>query len=259
MLGLLASGLVCLSALPLTSGARITVSETGDVLVGPPKIIDGDTLVIANEKIRLFGVDAPETKQSCQDSKGHPYDCGVAATEALREKVGTGSLQCQVKAKDLYSRNVSSCSLPGTGDIGDWLVKNGHAVAYRQYSQEYVKDEDEAKSAHRGIWQGNFEIPADWRKDNKGHKAATTTTVASKTDSSKSPLAELTSAVKKEDVASSQPGCSIKGNISGKGDRIYHVPGGRYYNSVKIEESKGERFFCSEKDAEKEGFRKSRE
>lgn len=73
------------------------------------------------------------------------------------------------------------------------------------------------------------------------------------------PLAEIPGALAKLDVDPFQQGCSIKGNISGKGERIYHVPGGRYYNSVKIESFKGERFFCSESDAEKEGFRKSRE
>lgn len=221
--------------------------------MGPPRVIDGDTLVVANERIRLFGLDAPESKQSCQDSKGQPYDCGVVAAEALRKKIGSGSLQCQVKAKDLYSRNVSSCSLPGTGDIGDWLVKNGHAVAYRQYSKEYTQDEEEAKNAHRGIWQGKFEIPAEWRKENKGNK---TNTGGSKSQGSS---ADIPKPSKKADVASAENGCSIKGNISGKGERIYHVPGGRYYDAVKIEQFKGEKFFCSEKEAEQDGFRKSRE
>lgn len=56
---------------------------------------------------------------------------GQNAAEALRKKIGSSSVQCKVRAKDLYGRNVSSCSLPGTGDIGDWLVSNGYAVAYR--------------------------------------------------------------------------------------------------------------------------------
>jgi endonuclease YncB( thermonuclease family) len=55
----------------------------------------------------------------------------MVATEALKTKIGSASIQCQVRTKDIYSRNVSSCSLPGTGDLGDWMVKNGYAVAYR--------------------------------------------------------------------------------------------------------------------------------
>jgi micrococcal nuclease len=73
------------------------------------------------------------------------------------------------------------------------------------------------------------------------------------------PLADIPGALARMAMAPFLQGCSIKGNISGKGERIYHVPGGRYYEAVKIDTDKGERFFCSEKDAEKEGFRKSRE
>ena len=65
---------------------------------------------------------------SCPESQSF---AGEVATDALKKRIGSSSVSCQVKAKDLYQRNVSSCSLQGTGDIGDWMVQNGHAVAYR--------------------------------------------------------------------------------------------------------------------------------
>ena len=71
------------------------------------------------------------SKTLLQDCNSQDALAGQTATDALKAVIGDSSIQCQVRAIDLYGRNVSACTLPGTGDISDWLVKNGHAVAYR--------------------------------------------------------------------------------------------------------------------------------
>ena len=73
------------------------------------------------------------------------------------------------------------------------------------------------------------------------------------------PFAGLPEALARKSVALAPPGRKIKGNISARGERIFHIPGGRYYDSVKIEPSKGENFYCTESDAMNDGFRRSKE
>jgi hypothetical protein len=100
------------------------------LLQGPARVVDGDTLYIGSEKVRLFGLDAPESKQQCTDSGGRPYACGQVSAQALEARIQSRPVTCAVKNKDQYGRNVAACSL-GSEDIGAWMVKNGHAVAYK--------------------------------------------------------------------------------------------------------------------------------
>ncbi|KAK9916314.1 hypothetical protein WJX75_001171 [Coccomyxa subellipsoidea] len=129
----------------------------GDVLRGPARIVDGDTLEIAGERVRLLGIDAPEKAQICQDAEGQGYQCGLAIKDELTRQVGSSPIQCKAEARDMYGRNVSKCTAPGTGDLGTWLVSNGYAVAYRQYSKEYIALEESAHAAQKGIWAGSFQ------------------------------------------------------------------------------------------------------
>lgn len=134
-------------------------------ITGEPRIIDGDTIEVARQHIRLYGIDAPEWKQTC-DLEGRPWPCGVAATDALRRFVGDKPVTCREKDVDRYARIIAVCYLGGPGgpDIGAWMVREGWAMAYRHYSLDYVADEDAAKAAHTGIWQGSFEPPWEWRQ-----------------------------------------------------------------------------------------------
>jgi endonuclease YncB( thermonuclease family) len=117
----MASALVVLLHSPDASAA---------VLQGPARVVDGDTIVISNEKIRIYGVDAPESKQQCTDRAGRPYACGLTSASALTAKLEGKAVECSVKNKDQYGRNVAACRV-GSEDIGAWLVQNGHAVAYK--------------------------------------------------------------------------------------------------------------------------------
>ncbi len=133
-------------------------------LSGPPRIVDGDTIWIGETKIRLHGIDAPETKQECQQADGFPYLCGEASTEALRVLVGSGTVRCEGDAYDRYKRLIAVC-YSGTVNLNAELVRQGWALAYRRYSKDYVSAEKEAQDAKRGIWAGDFEPPWEWRSE----------------------------------------------------------------------------------------------
>jgi endonuclease YncB( thermonuclease family) len=145
----------------LTYNTKILAKE----IRGFAKITDGDTIKINNNKIRLHGIDTPETKQICsRNSK--KYNCGKEATDALTYKINKNHVVCIVQDRlDKYKRYIGVCFIEEV-NLNKWMVKNGYAVAYRRYSRDYVKDEDYAKKNKLGLWSGNFIYPEKWRKLN---------------------------------------------------------------------------------------------
>ena len=143
------------------------------IFEGIPRIIDGDSLEINNNKIRLFGIDAPERKQICKKpyliisflNFQRNYECGLMATNELKKFINNRIIKCISESKDRYNRYLSTCYLKNK-DINSWLVKNGYAIAYRRYSKKYVLEEQYAEKNKLGIWQGTFQNPEEWRKKN---------------------------------------------------------------------------------------------
>ena len=196
------------------------------------RIIDADTIVINGEKIRLGGIDAPERSQTCENQDAVVYGCGGQATQALRNLIAVmpdERIECDYTDKDKYGRFIGECRI-GNININSWLVENGWALAYRQYSKKYVQHEQIAKRNKAGMWSGKFVEPWKWRKGQRLNVETIT---------------------RNDD-------CSIKGNISSSGEKIYHVQGGQYYSRTKISPQKGEKWFCSEKEAINNGWRKSK-
>ncbi|MFN8734098.1 MAG: thermonuclease family protein [Hyphomonadaceae bacterium] len=138
-------------------------------LQGRASVIDGDTLEVQGTRIRLFGIDAPESAQTCFDQSDRTYRCGQRAAFALADKVGARPVSCQPTGKDRYDRIVARCSVAGE-DRQAWRVRNGHAWAVRRYSKAYRPYEAEAKAAKAGMWAGSFEAPWDWRRDHPRQK-----------------------------------------------------------------------------------------
>ncbi len=149
------------SVLTLLGGAVPACAK--EPLIGRASVIDGDTIEIHGQRIRLEGIDAPESRQTCKDAMGKPWRCGKAAAFALADKIGTATVTCQPHGKDRYKRVLAVCTLSGL-DLNGWMVRNGWSVAYRKYSVAYVADEDEARLAGANIWSGTFDMPWDWRK-----------------------------------------------------------------------------------------------
>ena len=127
------------------------------------KIIDGDTIILNSEKIRLYGIDTPEIKQTCTDNYGHTYSCGIRAKLELEKIIGSRKISCIKKTKDRYKRSISICYVD-ENDINSLMVRNGWALAYRKYSKKYVKDEAIAKLNDAGMWSGKFIAPWKWRR-----------------------------------------------------------------------------------------------
>jgi endonuclease YncB( thermonuclease family) len=147
----------------ILSVGRAFAKYSGEPIVGRASVIDGDTLEVQGERIRMFGIDAPEAAQTCLDQSGKTYRCGREAAFALSDKVGARPISCQPTGKDRYGRVVARCSLAGE-DLQAWLVRNGHALAFLRYSKAYQPYEAQAKVAKAGMWIGSFEAPWDWRR-----------------------------------------------------------------------------------------------
>ena len=145
-------------------------------IIGIPRIVDGDTVHIKEYKIRLEGIDAPERRQKCKKEKFKissiigftfykDYNCGEVSRENLKKKVDRSKIKCISSSKDRYKRYLAVCFKEKI-NLNRWMVRNGHAVAYRRYSKEYILDEDFAKENKLGLWQGKFLYPEKWRKLN---------------------------------------------------------------------------------------------
>ncbi len=161
---------------------------------------------------------------------GRGWAPGVAVKAAARElkKLVAGSnVVCHVEGHDKYGRVLGLCSA-GDRDINATMVRTGHAWAFVKYSTRFTAEEAEARNAKAGIWSGKAEPAWEFRA-HKWDAAAAASTEA-------------------------PAGCAIKGNVS-ESVRIYHMPWSPWYQKVKIETGKGERWFCSEAEAAAAGFR----
>lgn len=127
------------------------------------KVISGDTLVISGHYFRLFGIDAPESNQTCADGNGRPYHCGQQAAAWLKSWLQDNELECRVMQRDANGNMVGVCSL-GAYDIGAALVNAGWAVVYSKHTDIYTPYQAQAQRNNRGLWQGEFYMPWDWRK-----------------------------------------------------------------------------------------------
>lgn len=126
-------------------------------LAGVATVIDGDTLDVGGERIRLRGIDTFERGQACRRA-GVSYDCGAQARTAIANLVAGRRLSCAGRTFDRYGRLVAACTV-GDTDIGAAMVEAGWAVAYGDYRAE----ERRARDGKRGAWAGNFDAPGDWR------------------------------------------------------------------------------------------------
>lgn len=156
--------------LVLTVALSVALTTAGVVaeISGRASVVDGDTISVegTRERIRLYGIDTPESKQTCDDAGGKRYLCGSWAAEHLASLIGrNGRVQCSEQDRDRYGRIVAECSTPAGLVINAEMVRAGWAVEYKKYSGgRYGDEEAEAKTAKRGLWAGTFVEPAAWRR-----------------------------------------------------------------------------------------------
>jgi endonuclease YncB( thermonuclease family) len=210
--------------------SRIDASQAG--IGDRAKVVDGDTIVVNATRIRLEGIDAPETGQTCgrqPSCRRHAsgmcdWPCGTEATAALAGLIEGKVVHCEVRGTDRYGRTLAVCFL-GQEDVNAWMVRRGHARAFVRYSTRYVAEEGQARAQRLGIWQGEA-IPA-WEYRARRWAAA-----------------EL----------QAPQGCAIKGNVTARG-KIYHMPWSPWYAQIDMDAGNGRRWFCTEAEALAAGWR----
>jgi endonuclease YncB( thermonuclease family) len=216
------------------NGAEQRSPEPRPALVsGIARVVDGDTLDLAGRRVRLEGIDAPETGQKCPGRYVGgllgSWRCGQAATAALARLVDGRRVSCESHEIDRYDRLIATCFVGGL-DINAEMVRTGHAWAFVKYSRTYT-GEEAARRSKIGIWASRQPPQPAWQYRTRRWASA-------------------------EQAA--PEGCAIKGNISRRGGRIYHTPWSPWYAKVRIDASKGERWFCDEAQALEAGWRAAR-
>jgi endonuclease YncB( thermonuclease family) len=200
-------------------------SVVADV-TGRVRVIDGDTFDVAGVRVRVHGIDAPESKQTCETEQGAVWACGAWVTSRVAVLYDGKRATCRSVDRDRYDRVVARCEVAGR-DVGQHLVSQGLAFAYRKYSMAYDLDEKGAAINDRGLHASRVQKPAQYR------------------------------ATRAKGRIPPSRDCAIKGNIT-KNGRIYHVAGQRDYERTGINPAKGERWFCSQDEARRAGWRRAR-
>lgn len=191
---------------------------------GKVRVVDGDTIAIGETTYRLHGIDAPEAGQTCKDPRGRHWSCGKSSIAALEQLIGQNAVVCDHRGTDDYGRVIALCTISGE-DIGARMVVEGYAWAFVRYSDDYKPLEEMARKNGTGVFAADTQTPWDYRAERWEVSAQT-----------------------------APDGCPIKGNISNSG-HIYHAPWSPWYEKTAVNVTKGERWFCSEGEALRAGWR----
>lgn len=139
-------------------------------VVGQASVIDGDTIDIHARRVRLFGIDAPESRQLCREASGKSYRCGALAANELAGFIARRPVSCKPVNRDRYGRMIAVCTVGGI-DLADWLVRRGLALDWPKYGGgRYAAAQKEARQGLKGVWKGRFEPPWEWRRRDTGRR-----------------------------------------------------------------------------------------
>lgn len=153
--------LALLGLVALGSAWLASLSEVG--LAGKPRFVDGDSLFLQGQEIRLLGIDAPEIRQECRSADGaQAIACGRQALAFVRGFSESGELVCTGWEYDKYDRLLAICKQDDV-ELNRELVMNGWAVSFGAYEAE----EAVARREQRGMWAGSFQPPSQWRNENR--------------------------------------------------------------------------------------------
>lgn len=226
---------------------------------GRVRVVDGDTIRVGGTTVRLHAIDAPEADQMCGDAQSPAWGCGAWVTAQLRARFEGKRARCEARDTDRYGRIVAKCAVEGH-DMGEVIVSEGWAFAYRRYGMDYDLTEKRAAVAGRGLHGTGVMSPAAFRAARREAQMRVDARDATGARTVRVPQATDTAPDWKRSLLPNalNPDCQIKGNVSRSGARIYHVPGQRHYEDTRISRRKGERWFCSEAEARAAGWRKAR-
>lgn len=224
--GLALAGVLAVPLYLMTSPGQ-SLERPAQRVTGQVKVIDGDTIDVSGVRVRLEGIDAPELAQTCPHWLYGRWHAGRRAAAALMRMTAGRTVECASRGRDSYGRMLGVCSVGGV-DLNREMVSQGNAWAFVKYSQSYVADEKAAQEARRGVWQRTCQPAWVYREA----RWSGSETAAPK-------------------------GCAIKGNITARGQLVYHMPWGKWYGRTKVEPGRGERWFCNEREALDAGWRPS--
>lgn len=239
-------------------------------------IVDGDTIDVAldsgTERVRLYGIDAPEAEA--------PF--GREATLALRKRVAGRVVELGPVAddsRDAYDRLLAVVYVDGIS-VNEVLVTDGHAWAFRRYLGQMPGDdrncdlEAAARAARRGLWSlppERWVPPWIYRerqrslpgarvpsRDYRNETAAGCRAAIGRAAGGAAPAAPVDEPAPAAPAVPAPGDCTIKGNISRHGAKNYHLPGSEHYADTRIDTARGERWFCSEAEAQAAGWRRAR-
>ncbi len=207
-----------------TVGSNDGSPDTNSELRGRASAVSGNVLRIKSSEVRLAGIEAPDPAQPCFKANGKRWSCADTATQALGRLVRGRKMACELSNPDKGPIPLAHCRA-GDIDIAAELVKEGHVFASEGYFRTYGSEEEAARAAKLGLWQGQNERPSIWR-----------------------------ARVWDEAKRTAPDGCPIKGFVRSR-SRIYAMPWSEDYDQRTIKTVKGERWFCSEDEARAAGFR----
>jgi endonuclease YncB( thermonuclease family) len=152
--------------LPLIALLFAPSFASAETIAGRASVVDGDTLEIHGERIRILDIDAPESRQTCTRPGPTEWRCGQEAALRLSDWIGTRTVTCEAGRKDRYQRWLAPCSAGGV-DLALWLAENGWVFPYRDCKCEVVRDASEgAKAPPRTMADrpAHLELACFWRQ-----------------------------------------------------------------------------------------------
>ena len=217
------------------------------VINGPAAVVDGRTLDMTGTAIVLAHIDAPEINQTCERD-GAAWACGAEAAEGLAAIIGQSPLTCTIVGASDNGTQIASCENE-TFDLGREMVRRGLALVSDDAPDEYSAAANIARQLKSGLWAATYQPFIEWRAANP--KAVTRIAPAANRETRARPASGKPGPERRFTNAL---GCAIKGNRSIRGDWIYHLPGQRYYEQTRPED-----LFCTERQAQAAGYRRSKE
>jgi endonuclease YncB( thermonuclease family) len=203
----------------------------GETISGKARALAAGTLRVGDQYVRLRGIEVPDPNQRClragARAGGRTWACGEDAQEAMQRIVNGRTVTCEIAGRDSEEVVLGRCQTKG-GDVAEALVKAGFAFAHSGLMSAYSSAEKSARESKSGIWgSAEPERPAQWRE-------------------------RLWAVAKRR----APDGCPIKGRVRGH-ERVYLLPWATNYSRVRIRKSRGERWFCTQDEAEAAGWHNS--
>lgn len=233
----------------VATSSSISKTETGKYTV--VTVIDGDTIDVSKDgqtdRIRLIGIDTPETKDPRKEVECFGVEASQRATELMKGKSVTLEADPSQDNVDKYGRLLRFVFLENGTNVNLQMIKEGYAHEYTydlpyKYQSDFKLAEAKAKASKLGLW------------------GASCTVVVAPTKSQEQPVTNQTNTTLIPVAPTTQTtgSCNIKGNINSDDEKIYHTTDCAYYSKTKIDTSKGERWFCTEAEAVSAGWRKAK-